>query len=399
MIYDDFLKMKLGQEELMLCYLPLARDLMFQPTEIVEAVTTKLRKSIEVYARRKSTIYARHEVIKMLSKEDLQNKGEWFVPGVDFMPLTTSGTTSGVMFSHGCWGKVYNDIERLHYGEALREFGLEDSPVILHMLFQHNMKTTQKSPVNVLSSPKSPIHSHGSHTATTHMVVASPDTMDQGEYFSKLFEYTSQHEIDVLLASGPFINSLSYYARKMKPQRKLCKLVSNTCEPLLKTDVLYLKEAGLIDDWCDHMRCWDGGASFFTCRHGTYHLMDNLTYCRSLSGKLLSTDYFSLAAPYVNYWNGDYADIDDRYERCRCGRAYRPFQFNTARTFSYSGLNSKTIKDRLVATEIDCIKYVKCHNRKIEIVTERELTELERNKMRRSLPEMKAVMFTTELLG
>lgn len=69
----------------------------------------------------------------------------------------------------------------------------------------------------------------------------------------------------------------------------------------------------------DEMRCWDGGATFYTCRYGGRHWVDLLADTRTDGGELVSTDLFNLAQPHVDYRNGD------RLERaaaggCRCGR-------------------------------------------------------------------------------
>ena len=44
------------------------------------------------------------------------------------------------------------------------------------------------------------------------------------------------------------------------------------------------------------MRCWDGGATFLTCKDNNYHVLDNLSYCYEKENKLISTDYFSFSA-------------------------------------------------------------------------------------------------------
>ena len=53
--------------------------------------------------------------------------------------------------------------------------------------------------------------------------------------------------------------------------------------------------------------------------------------------KMISTDYFNMAAPFINYWNGDLCEIGKEYQRCGCGRWYRPFKMLQNRPFALKG--------------------------------------------------------------
>jgi phenylacetate-coenzyme A ligase PaaK-like adenylate-forming protein len=44
-----------------------------------------------------------------------------------------------------------------------------------------------------------------------------------------------------------------------------------------------------------------------------------------------------MAAPFVNYWNGDRCEIEDDYRKCGCGRWYRPFKMLQNRPFALKG--------------------------------------------------------------
>ncbi len=93
-------------------------------------------------------------------------------------------------------------------------------------------------------------------------------------------------------------------------------------------------------NWCDHMRCWDGGASFFTCKAGIYHLQDELSHVFSTeNGEMASIDFFSYASPFVNYLNGDYCSVGKEYKKCDCGRWYRAFEFHNRRPQQYMNTN------------------------------------------------------------
>ena len=131
------------------------------------------------------------------------------------------------------------------------------------------------------------------------------------------------------------------------------------------------------------MRCWDGGATFFTCKHRNYHLMDNLAWCEEgPNHELICTDYFNLASPFVRYWSGDYCRIAKEYQRCECGRLYRDFEFLESRPFSLKGTNMREIQDKIKALGIKGIKQVRCSVHNLNVVSTRDLTDLEKNMIR-----------------
>jgi hypothetical protein len=400
--YIDFLETRSTYENLIRSYIPIADKLMFEDEPVIRAVTKKLVDGIKIHARRYSNIYRAADKFGVVDKSCLLNKQTWYSSGVCLKArhTMTTGTTTGNKFQYAVWDDVFDQIEGdLHYGEVLREYGFQDKANILYVLHQHPYNN-EAVDVKVVQSPKSAIHSHGCKNAITHIVVREPSSLpDQQIYYNELILYAKKHEIDVILTSGPIINSLRYYAEKIGVTGRFCKLLSNTCEPVKLEDLQWLRQAGLIDDWCDHMRCWDGGASFFTCKHGRYHLMDNLSWCLSMDGKLISTDYFSLVAPFINYWNGDYAEIEDKYYRCDCGRMYRPFRFMKPRDFSYNGLTSSEIKKRIKETGITGIKYVKCYERYTEIVTYRDLTKEEKQAIIAAMSEIRNIQFMLEARG
>jgi hypothetical protein len=128
------------------------------------------------------------------------------------------------------------------------------------------------------------------------------------------------------------------------------------------------------------MRCWDGGASFFTCKHGTYHLMDNLSWCeQGPNNELICTDYFNLASPFVRYWNGDYCKIEKEYSRCSCGRLYREFELLESRPFSLKGRCIAEIRDGLKRLGIRGIKQVRCSTDCLNVVSNRALEDNEKS--------------------
>jgi hypothetical protein len=127
------------------------------------------------------------------------------------------------------------------------------------------------------------------------------------------------------------------------------------------------------------MRCWDGGASFFTCKCRNYHLMDNLAWCeQGPDNELICTDYFNLASPFFRYWNGDYCTISTEYVRCECGRLYRDFEFLENRPFSLKGRCLKNIHDGVRSLNIPDIKQVRASVEVLEVVSSRELSPAEK---------------------
>ena len=138
---------------------------------------------------------------------------------------------------------------------------------------------------------------------------------------------------------------------------------------------------GRADHVCDHMRCWDGGATFFTCKYKNYHLLDNLSWCEEADGKLISTDYFSIPSPFVRYWNGDMCSISKSYKRCECGRLYREFEFLENRPFSMKGTCLQDLKCRIAKINSKCIKQVRCGLNTIDIISSEEIPEGQRGEI------------------
>ena len=154
---------------------------------------------------------------------------------------------------------------------------------------------------------------------------------------------------------------------KQIPIKKYAKLLSctgNSTDTRILRKIINLK---LFDHVCDHMRCWDGGATFFTCSKENYHLMDNISWCTEQENKLISTDYFSIASPFINYWNGDLCYIGKEYKRCECGRLYRDFEFIENRPFLIKGRNILKIREGLI--NFKSIREVRCSRDFIEIIS------------------------------
>ena len=136
---------------------------------------------------------------------------------------------------------------------------------------------------------------------------------------------------DVLIINGSTIALVADWIRRNSASGsscgEACRLVSATFEATDPRDVATLVESGFAAAVCNHMRCWDGGVTFLSCRHGRTHLLEHLVHAEVLDGRLVTTDPFSLAAPFVRYWAGDQAVLGAEAELCECGRWSRPFAF------------------------------------------------------------------------
>ena len=157
---------------------------------------------------------------------------------------------------------------KLPYNPKIEEFGVEQSNDSGYTMHTHKSISSKRYFVNF------------------NDYIESPDI-----WHKKLFEFMENKSFDVIISTGPSINTLCFYLKKFNYTNKLCKRLSHTGEFLINQDARYLKENKYIDNFCDHMRCWDGGATFFTCKFGTYHLMDNLSWVEEgESNKMISTD-------------------------------------------------------------------------------------------------------------
>jgi hypothetical protein len=231
--------------------------------------------------------------------------------------------------------------------------------------------------IQIIDNPSNFTERHGASQAECHFVEKTQlYYSDQVEFYKIVIQHLCDHPVDIILSSSQFINALVFHLRKHRIHQKIATLLSNTCEMIIDEDTHYLTSNGLVSCVCDHMRCWDGGAGFFTCRYGTYHLMDNLSWCyQGDDNRLICTDYFSFPAPFVDYWNGDYCVIDNSYRRCRCGRLYRPFRFLQSRPFSLKGTCINEWRKKIVELGVHGLKQIRCDACGIEIISEYELND------------------------
>jgi SAM-dependent methyltransferase len=376
-------KSELLSREDLLNILDSVENLMFQDEETVRKCTSLLKENAERWATSRCPAYRGKYIV---SKQDLEEKDKWYVDEFDHesMNVRTSGTTSGKPFEYKRWHKSFHKLEwDYHYNVVLNEFDVCQNPHILYF-FATNYKKEPGEFITTYGCPSElAMNNHGSsRTAIVHYVNYEMYTENQEEFFKYLFEYIKKNPIDVFFTSSPQVNSLCNYIKKFDIKEKIAYLLSNTNEMLLQKDARFLLiDNNYFDHICDHMKCWDGGAMFFTCKFRNYHLADNVCWSEEIDGKLVNTDYFNLASPFVRYWNGDFCSIDNKYKRCKCGRLYRNFEFLQSRPFSLKGVCLQDIKEKIKALDIADIRQVRCSVEFLDVITNRELSAEEKQKI------------------
>ena len=379
-------------KEILYEYRPFCINLMYEDEELVRETTCVLRKNIEMWARANSLVYKNNSEI--LSKENLLDKSKWYVDSViaESMHMATSGSTTGNSFSYLRWEPFLYFIEaENHYDLIMDEFEIKNKPDVVY--FFNTTRYDDNKALTISSDSDNFMEHHGlKRKANVYYVNFSMFKNDRDQFFKLFFECAQNSELDVIFAPGPSINAICHYL-KNETKFKICKLLSNSNEKIMNEDAAMLMD-GYVENICDHMRCWDGGATFFTCKHNNYHILDNLSWCESVDGKLVSTDYFSLPSPFVRYWNGDFCQISDTYQRCDCGRLYRDFEFLDNRPFSIKGRSILEIKSTLERLRIRNIKQVRCSVESVEIVSHSPILDDHKRAIQEKYPFK--FMFTVE---
>lgn len=379
-------------------YLSLCRDLPFAKESSFVDVVHLLKDNIERWAAEHSEIYLKYKPFYV--KDDFEDKRSWYVAPAesDSVDTHTSGSSTGF---HFMYRRMKSTFERLewdnHYDMILDEFGIRQDPSVLYF-FPNHFKKSGSLPVFMEPGNQPYLNSHGrSRSSSVHYANFDMYKSDPGGFFRMLLDYVSSNPVDVFFSAGPQINSLCHYIRKFGFKGKIGRLMSQTNELMLQSDAEFLfVENNYFDNVCDHMRCWDGGASFFTCRFGNYHLMDNLSWCEDVDGRMVSTDYFNFASPFVKYWNGDMCSIGKNFSRCECGRLFREFEFLENRPFSLGGVCLGGLKSKMIGLGIQGIKQVKCYVDSVNVVSSRVLTGVEKSAISALEPSFKFVFSTEE---
>jgi hypothetical protein len=352
-------------------------DLMSRDEATVRKVTRALRDNVEGWTRAHCPRYPLDK--PYISKGDLEEKDGWYAEGLvhESMEVGTTGSTTGNRFKYMRWHPTFHKIEwDYHYNLVLDEFGVREDPNILYFFSDH-YRTDGSEPIACFGGKSDlAMNNHGSsRSPVVHYANFAMYQRDNEGFWKYLFEYVRRHRIDVFFTSSPQISSMCNYIRKFGVKHRIGHLLSNTGDRILPADAYFLFiENDYFAHVCDHMRCWDGGATFYTCRERNYHLMDNLSWVEEIEGRMICTDYFNLASPFVRYWNGDYCKVGKEYQRCECGRLYREFEFLESRPFSLKGVCMKDIKEGIKALNISGIREVRCSTSHLDVVSVKDMS-------------------------
>ncbi len=358
----------------------------YTPTFIKE-ICQYLNTEITTFAQQNCPIYQSQSGV--ITKSELSDSALWYVNKWPTMLTSTSGSTTGERFSYKIWTETYNKIEcDSHYKLILQEFKLNKPLQILYLMLD-NAKNRNTELIKITKN-NNIIMSHGQGLhATIHEVTQNQLYFDNYQLFYKeILDYLTNCNIDIILAPGNVIASLTWAVKHFQHTKPICQLLSNTGEKVDRSHLEYLRNNGIINNWCDHMRCWDGGVTFFTCQYNTYHLLDGLAWAYSDANRLISYDYFSLPSPFVNYWNGDYATIEEKYQQCKCGRYYRKFVIDRTRTTTINDMPNTRIRESLENSPISSnIKRAEASGSFLRLFTTCTITPQRQRSLRKKLPE------------
>lgn len=332
----------------------ICENVMYTSPSIIAKVRDKMVNGIKNYAKLNSCIYKNISNDNILTRNELLNKKDWICTNINcdrILHQHTSGSTTGKPFHYYSDKKYFDFIQKeSEFDLILKEFNLYNKPLRILNLFKHPFNP---KPDNFFlkteNYSKSRFHTYGAKETTTFFVNWDGYMDNPDDWHGKFLEFLSKRYFDIVLASGPVVNIFTRYIKNNNFKHTFATLLSHTTEFPRISDLQFLKSNTNIRHWCDHMRCYDGGANFFTCKHGTYHLNDHLSWTyQGPDNKMISTDYFNIVAPFVNYWNGDLCEIKDEYQLCECGRWYRPFKMLQNRPFALKGPTKLTeIKEKI----------------------------------------------------
>lgn len=387
MLFDDHLhsifEKRQNYIQFLRQYAPLAHTLNYYKPEFIKQISDYCRTEIGKLHPHEYQFIDKRYLSGLVYETDLKS----------FSNLSSG--TSGVKFRYNIWQDTYRILESDNHYKLVAEEHYIKEPKIL---FCHRETIAADRPNEELVDvyrTDNPVLSHGFGRAAEvhHYYATQLYISDYVEYYKRLIQYSIDNDIDIILASGGIIASIAYVSNIINITNKICKLISNTNSAVNYAKLEYLKSNKLIGQWCDHMRCWDGGATFITCRYGTKHLLDGLSWCYSVNGKLISDDYFSVTYPFHKYWNGDFAEIDDDYQLCQCGRYYRPFTFNRPRGRAIQYCDKAKLNS--IATGIDNVIRIETVGNVIRYFTSTSVDSNDKAHLRQRLPDH-IILFETE---
>jgi hypothetical protein len=341
-------------------YSRIANELLYEHPKVIKSIIAELVQDIKTYA-----LHHSHTVADYCDKTTLHN---WQNESVNYFDNFTSGTT-GAPFKYRIWSDIFDIIETAcHYDLINKEFGVKPRDV-LYLNMNVSVDSAQGPTKNLKTTYTHDVMlTHGGRYKTDIAIPTAQYHDNIYDYILNIFKFKKPY--DIVMATQEILEPMIMLIHdKQLPVKRYAKLLSctgNSTNPKLLREIIDLK---LFDNVCDHMRCWDGGATFFTCKYGTRHLCDNLSWCTTDKDyKLLSTDYFSLPSPFINYWNGDTAEIIEDYEKCECDRYFRPF-------ILYAPESSYEISIIYDICGHDNIKHISDINNTIRIYTKTKLPD------------------------
>lgn len=358
----------------------LCQKLLYTSPQTIIETRNFLYQSIKDFLKENSPVYKSHDGI--ITKETLNfNRDNWYFKKIPHIKAKTSGSTTGISFEYLIDRNYYNFIElKCHYRACLQDFNLSKATRAGNFYLSKENNFFRQSYTRHQN-----VASHGLAKCNVFSFISNQRTIEST--IEDTLSIMMDSNLDVLSIDGTGINFLANYFKRTGFKNKICKILSNTNEKIPLNDADWLRSNGNIDDYIDHMRSWDGGASFLTCKHHTYHLLDNLSNVQCVDGKLISTDFFSFASPFLDYWNGDFCEINDNYKLCECGRWFRPFKFTNPRNFTMNGLDANTIQERIKNLKISGIAYMNWDFRCITVYMSQNISQDNQLKIKMALPE------------
>lgn len=343
----------------------------------------ELGHRIRFWAQKHSPFYQAHG-FEPVNRQVLAQAEDWLVSRVVTPHRRKTSGTTGEPLRYWLWRP--QEIMLAKNNEILREFAVPRAPTVLKIKPCRKLEGPDQFAVDIhRPKPTDPLLSAGAHNAHTHVMRHHPAASghDICSFVETYLEKNNQFDI--------FISSWSFMSTWMRYElaRPLAKLLWTTCESCIPAEVEECRDRGYFSQFCDHMRCWDGGATFFTCQYGTYHCMDWLVDMDSDKKELVTTDYFNLASPFINYYNGDQAVIMKTWAKCQCGRYYRPMQFYGKRqcfNVRYGSFDLPSISINDVIEHYPVFIQAVCGDSHITIISDQDLTEEQKAELQSLLP-------------
>jgi hypothetical protein len=368
-LIENFIKSNKKGTDLIEEYVKVCNIVLYQKPEIILQIKDKLIDNIKQYAVLHSPVYQQNLNFDIVSRENLSNTSDWWSKEFteSIQKFTTSGSSSGKPFTYGIWNKYINFLENeSHYGMILNEFNIKknNTKILILNKLAYNPQHTSNLYVDYEESSRT-LHTHKTINSIRYFVNFDLYSKNPKKWIENVFN-NIKHLIpfDIIIITGSIMQLLVNYLNNHKYYNiKIGELWSQTGEMMIEQDKNIALANGYADNICNHMRCWDGGASFFTCQYNTYHLLDNLSWViQDSDHRMISTDFFNLPAPFINYWNGDRCEIDNEYRLCSCKRYYRPFKMVDTRPLGIKGPNHITeirskINDLSFKSKINIIQF------------------------------------------